>query len=175
MRGFKIAFSGWPLPGTVGMALSIIGSRIGELTNLVEATQSRGNGSFVASILVLDAGRLYHAAAPGLPLVYCEAINGAEIGPDRGSCGTAAFCGHPIYVPDIARDVRWDSVPEIRDMALEAGFRACWSVPILASDDVILGTFAIYHREPRAPSPEERALINAAANMAAGIMTNQTR
>src|SRR5579871_6658015 len=114
------------------MALSIAPSRTGELTDLVETIQTRGNGSFVASILILDLGRLYHAAAPGLPLAYCEAINGSEIGPDRGSCGTAAFCGHSIYVSDIARDVRWEKVPEIRDMAVEAGFRACWSVPILA-------------------------------------------
>ena len=140
------------------------------LSELVRRVEARGGGEFVASILRLDDGRLYHETAPGLPPRYCRAIDGAEAGPKMGSCGTAAYCGHPIYVPDIANDVLWAPLPEIRDMALDGGFRACWSVPVMGSDRRVLGTFAIYHREPRGPTAAERRLIAEAAQEASALL-----
>ena len=139
------------------------------LTDLVRSVDARGNRSSAASIQLLHNGRLYHEAAPGLPAAYCEAIDGMKIGPRTASCGTAAFCAHPIYVPDIAADVLWAPWPELADMAVEAGFRACWSVPIVDAGRRVLGTFAIYHREPRGPTAAERRLIAEAAQAAAAL------
>jgi GAF domain-containing protein len=51
-------------------------------------------------------------------------------------------------------------------MALEAGLRACWSVPIVSGGKV-LGTFGLYHREPRVPTVAERDLIAEATRPAA--------
>ena len=107
----------------------------------------------LTSILLLEDGmRLRHAAAPSLPRSYCDAIDGAEIGPQAGSCGTAAYLGHAVYVSDIATDDLWK---DYRDVALEHGLRSCWSTPILDLDGAILGTFAIYHLTPRNPTPDE--------------------
>ena len=83
-----------------------------------------------------------------------------------GSCGTAAFRGHPIYVSDISTDPLWAPYSNIAKMALEAGLRACWSVPIMSGGKV-LGTFGLYHREPRVPTVAERDLIAQAARPAA--------
>ena len=113
------------------------------LADLVRSTEARGNGSLAASLLLLENGRLCHEAASGLPEAYCEAIDGIKIGPKTASCGTAAFCGHPIYVPDIAEDVLWAPWPELAEMAMQAGFRACWSVPIVDRDRRVLSTFSI--------------------------------
>lgn len=41
-----------------------------------------------------------------------------------------------MIVEDIERDPRWI---EVREPALAAGFRACWSVPILSSAGDLLG------------------------------------
>jgi GAF domain-containing protein len=95
---------------------------------------------------------LRHGAAPNLPREYCDAINGLSIGPVAGSCGTAAYRGRPVYVSDIANDPLWEGY---RDLALVHGLRACWSTPIRNSDDKLLGTFAVYHKRPRSPTPEE--------------------
>src|SRR5436305_6783949 len=141
------------------------------LADLVRSTEARGNGSLAASLLLLENGRLCHEAASGLPEAYCEAIDGIKIGPKTASCGTAAFCGHPIYVPDIAEDVLWAPWPELAEMAMQAGFRACWSVPIVDRDRRVLGTFAIYHREPRGPTAADRRLIAEAAQAAAVLLT----
>src|ERR1700685_245747 len=47
----------------------------------------------LCSVLLLDADgkTLRHGAAPGLPKEYSQAIDGMQIGPCAGSCGTAAF------------------------------------------------------------------------------------
>jgi hypothetical protein len=62
-----------------------------------------------AILLVDGAGqRLRHGAAPSLPADYCRAIDdGVPIGPCAGSCGTAAYLGRAVYVPDIATDPLW--------------------------------------------------------------------
>jgi GAF domain-containing protein len=139
------------------------------LIDLIEAIEARGEHSFVASILVLEGKKLQHAAGPNLPARYRDAINGLEIGPATGSCGTAAFCGHQIYVSDISTDPLWANWSDITNMALEAGLKACWSTPIMSGGKV-LGTFAIYHREPRSPTVVERDLIAEAARSAAALL-----
>jgi signal transduction histidine kinase len=122
-------------------------------------------GGTVSSILLLDpiAGCLRHGAAPSLPAVYTEAIDGLAIGPSTGSCGTAAYSGEPVVVSDIATDPLW---ADYRDLALAHGLRACWSTPIRSSDGRVLGTFAIYYREPRAGTPYERNIVERVTHLA---------
>src|SRR5262249_52883333 len=91
-----------------------------------------------------------------LPDAYNAAIHGIGIGPTVGSCGTAAYTKSPVIVEDIAIDPLWD---DFRDLALTHGLRACWSTPLLASDGRVLGTFAMYYRQPRSPSEDDFQLI----------------
>jgi len=124
------------------------------LSRHLQAVESMADTILLTSILLLDPDkkRLWHAAAPSLPQSYCEAINGVEIGPSAGSCGTAAFERHAIYVTDIATDPLWS---HYRHLALPHGLRACWSTPIHNNRGVLVGTFAIYHLTPRSPTREE--------------------
>jgi len=119
----------------------------------------------ICSILLMDRdGRhLRHGAAPSLPLAYCQALDGAEIGPDAGSCGTAAFTGQTVVVTDIASDLVWRNYSQL---ALAHGLRACWSTPIRYAQGRVLGTFAIYHREPTRPAPDKLLAIERAAHLA---------
>lgn len=119
----------------------------------------------MCSILLLDAdGRhLRHGAAPSLPTDYINAIDGMEIGPSVGSCGTAAHTGRTVIVSDIATDPLW---ADFKELALSHGLRACWSVPILGEGGRVLGTYAMYYQEPRAPQPEELAAYERAAYLA---------
>src|SRR5581483_7814988 len=54
-----------------------------------------------------------------------------------------------------------------RELAAAHGLRACWSTPIFSARREVLGTFAIYLREPREPSAEELAWVDAASHVAA--------
>ena len=127
---------------------------LGALIGIVESTSQTG---VLGSILLLDGKHLRHGAAPSLPQAYCEAIDGAEIGPCAGSCGTAAFRATPVFVSDIAADPLWTN---FRDVALPHGLRACWSTPILTRGRRVLGTFAMYHREPREPTVRDLMLVD---------------
>jgi len=112
----------------------------------------------LASILLMDPNgkQLRHGAAPNLPKTYTEAIDGAFIGPAVGSCGTAAYRAKQVIVSDIAADPLW---ADFRDLALAHSLRACWSTPIFSSEGKVIGTFAMYYREPRSPSPREQETI----------------
>ncbi len=121
----------------------------------------------IASVLLLspDGKRVQHGAAPHLPAAFNQAIDGAPIGPTAGSCGTAAYLRRSVIVTDIETDPLWR---EYRALALPHGLRACWSTPILGSDGRVLGTFALYYREPRTPTAGDIELIGR-ANHVAGI------
>jgi GAF domain-containing protein len=126
------------------------------LTRYLLSVESEADSYILTSILLLDGTHLRHGAAPTLPAAYCAAIDGAEIGPCAGSCGTAAFRARPIYVTDIATDPLW---ADFRDFALPHGLRACWSTPIFDDQKAVLGTFAIYHLTARGPTKDEIAAI----------------
>jgi formate hydrogenlyase transcriptional activator len=50
---------------------------------------------------------------------------------------------------------------------LTHGLKACWSTTILASNDLVLGTFAIYWREPRSPAEQDQKIIEQITHLAA--------
>ncbi len=124
----------------------------------------------LTSVLILsaDGKRLTHGAAPSLPRQYREAIDGSEIGPSAGSCGTAAYLGRPVYVTDIATDPLWAAY---RDLALPHGLRACWSTPVRQSGGEVMGTFAIYHRSLTGPTADELRLIEVITDNVAQAIT----
>ena len=118
----------------------------------------------LCSVLLLqpDGKHLRHGAGPSLPDEYNRAIDDLEIGPSVGSCGTAAFRKRPVIVSDIATDPLWEGP---REFALSFGLRACWSQPIISDAGVVLGTIAMYYREPRKPTPREFGLLQPSAGL----------
>jgi signal transduction protein with GAF and PtsI domain len=137
------------------------------LTRGLQAVEAAADTDMLTSILLLEGNRLWHGAAPNLPRSYCMAIDGGEIGPSAGSCGTAAYCRHPIYVADVAKDPLWI---DYRHLALEHGLQACWSTPIMDQAGAVLGTFAIYHLTARGPTRDEvRAIRTITEHVARAI------
>lgn len=137
------------------------------LTEIVQMISSPGG--MPCTILLLDAerGTLHHAAAAGMPAEYLQAIDGASIGPTAGSCGAAAFRREPVVVEDIATHPNWAAYKEL---ALRHGLRACWSHPITSGQGAVLGTFAMYHGEPRAPTEDELARVVRATHLATIVL-----
>jgi two-component system cell cycle sensor histidine kinase/response regulator CckA len=127
----------------------------------------------LCSVLLLDATgtTLRHGAAPSLPAEYSKAVDGLQIGPCAGSCGTAAYRKQAVVVSDITTDPLWAN---FRQLAAPYGLRACWSTPIASQDGKILGTFAIYYREPRTPDKQHLRLITHSIHLA-GIAIEHDR
>src|SRR6266581_4285243 len=134
------------------------------LDNLCLLVEEQSSG-VLASILLMDANgkQLRHGAAPHLPKTYTEVIDGAFVGPAVGSCGTAAYRAEQVIVSDIAADPLW---ADFRELALAHSLRACWSTPLFSSEGKVIGTFAMYYREPRSPSPREQDTIRHITHLA---------
>jgi PAS domain S-box-containing protein len=120
----------------------------------------------LASVLLLnpDGIHLNSVAGPSLPQEWTEQMETLPIGPCAGSCGTAAYRGSQVIVSDIAADPLWN-VPEHRAAALKHGLRASWSNPVSSSKGKVLGTFCMYYREPRTPTPQDFGLIELATHL----------
>src|SRR6476646_8185235 len=134
------------------------------LTNLVLLMEGQAEG-LRCSVLLLsrDGIHVEHGAAPNLPEVYVNAVDGAPIGPRAGSCGTAMYTRQPVVVTDMLTDPLW---ADYRDLAKISGLRACWSTPILSSKGEVLGSFAMYRQESRGPRAEEMRLTEVATHLA---------
>ena len=131
------------------------------LTNSIEKLATACH----CTILLLDEDgrRLRKGAGPSLPASYMDIIDGLEIGPEVGACGTAAFLNETIIVEDVATDPKFAVA---KDLVMSYGLRSCWSVPIRDSKRKVLGTFAMYHRTPATPRDFELRLVEAAAHLA---------
>src|ERR1700682_5982360 len=119
----------------------------------------------LASILLIDPnGRcLRRGAGPSFPEAFMAAVDGVEIGPCVGSCGTAAYRKEQVIVSDIATDPLWANY---RELALAYGLRSGWSTPILSSDGNVLGVFGIYGRAPRSPTQQHLHTIKQITHLA---------
>src|SRR6266699_6053443 len=126
----------------------------------------------LCSILLLDSSgkRLWQGAGPSIPKPYAEAIDGFVIGPSVGSCGTAAYHAQQVIVSDIATNPLW---ADFRDVALANSLRACWSTPIISLENRVLGTFAMYYREPRSPAPRQHDVIEQITHLASITIERQ--
>ena len=119
----------------------------------------------VSSVLHVDADGLIHPlGGPSLPAEYSRALDGIAIGPDIGSCGSAAYFGKAVLADNIDTDPRWQP---FKAMPLAAGLKACWSTPIKAKDGRVIGTFAFYFRECRAPSRWHQRIVDACVHLGA--------
>lgn len=111
---------------------------------------------------VEDNGTIYPLAAPSLPGNFSELIQGLMIGPNVGSCGSAAYLGEAVVVTDIEHDPRWTA---FKDYLLPSGFKACWSVPIRNAEGAVFGTFALYFKQKRMPRAREKQLVSASIHL----------
>ncbi len=143
------------------------------LDTLVDVLEEQSDDMLCGICLVSpDGSTLQPISAPSLPEKFREGLaGGVPITASAGSCGTAAFRKQPVIASDIATDPLWE---EFRALALESGLRSCWSTPVFSSDGEVLGTFAIYYREPRDPDPQTSALVEVATRIA-GIAIERTQ
>ena len=146
------------------------GAPMQELLDNVTRSIEAMSPECVCTILLLDEEKrrfLLSASGPSMPPEYMQAVNGLEIGPDVGACGSAAFRNQTVIVEDIATDCRFEAA---KDFVTGMGLRSCWSVPICNFNGVVLGTFAMYRRVPARPQPAELRLVEAGARIAGNVI-----
>ncbi len=139
---------------------------LGQILDWIEYESKSG---ILTSILLYNnkTHQLFTGSAPSLPDRYNKVISGLEAGPVAGSCGTAAYFGKQVIVEDIDTDPLWENY---KMYALPEGLRSCWSTPIITSGGELLGTFAIYYKEPRKPTEHDLQLIDEIVGLTANVI-----
>ncbi|MER3441645.1 MAG: hypothetical protein C4296_09785 [Gemmataceae bacterium] len=147
------------------------GRPLGEVLHLLcTGAETLCSGMKASVLLLTPQGTLVHAAAPSLPEEYRRLVDGIVIGPEVGSCGTAAYWGRPVIVADTYTHPLWK---DFRHLAQRFGLRACWSMPVFAVDGRVLGTFALYHEQVHEPTAEEQRIIERFGRLAGIVIERQ--
>src|SRR5277367_2893748 len=141
------------------------GCSLKEVLNALTAAIERMAPDCYCTVLLLDeeGKRLLEGSGGGLPPAYMQAVSGLEIGPEVGACGSAAFSNETTIIEDIANDHRFGAA---KAFVMSFGLRACWSVPIRDSKQKVLGTFAMYHKQPATPHDRDLRVVEAGAHLA---------
>jgi len=121
------------------------------------------DGKCAISLLDPERHALAFGVAPSLPRHFLAAMDCAPIGIRYGSCAAAAYWGRPVTVADIESDALWEFR---REAARDADLRASWSLPIMASDGNVVGTLALYLRQPGVPQARDHELLSRMAQIA---------
>lgn len=141
------------------------GHPLPEILSTVAQKIEREYPSMHCAFLCIDTQgeNLRIAAAPALPDFFVQALDNVPIGPGSLPCGTVAFTGESIIVPDIGSEPQWSDHAQL---AQSAGFHASWSEPLLDSRGQLVGVLEIYHRQRHQPSRDERELIEMVTDLA---------
>jgi PAS domain S-box-containing protein len=126
--------------------------------------------SYCTIMTLSEEQTVKHIAGRTIDSNFMKAIDGIEIGPVAGSCGTAMYTGKSVFVSDIDNDPLWQPyLPLVQ----QYGYKSCWSVPVKKRIGKIIATFAVYFKANRAPKQEEINLIERATNLIGILIENR--
>ncbi len=131
-----------------------------QLTSLVE----RQDPSLMCAVSVMRDGLLRYEAAPSLPADFMKEIESLPMGPKQCSCGTAAYTRKTVFVSDIATDPLW---AQHQHLAAAHNIHGSWSSPIFSGLGTVIGSFAMFRREPGGPDAVQLDLLEMASRLAA--------
>jgi hypothetical protein len=134
---------------------------------LVRTAMQQTEGDARAAFYIADAdgAALHHVI--GMPQAYAKHVDGFPIGLQSLACGLAVATGRPIITRDVIEEPRWK--PWLW-LAKEFDYRACWSFPVETSAGKMLGSFAMYYKEPREATQRDLDLAATLTRAASLIM-----
>lgn len=136
------------------------------ISTLCEMIESQLPDHNALLILTDGTGETFAPAiSPSLPDPYLQHLSGLEVAPNSGTYGPSAYFCRPQYTYDICKDPNWSM--DHQELAKAAGIRSCWSVPIISSDQRVLGTIAASSPQPRLPDDNSIEVLHRAARIAA--------
>src|SRR6195256_993960 len=129
------------------------------LTALCKFVEDTSSDCYCGIYLIDWRGSKFRiGAVPSLPATFNDPVDGLTVSPQVGPCGVAALTKTQVIATDLESDSLWQS-SAIRPLALAHGLRSHWSTPIYAQEGRVLGTFAIFNREPASPTQIQQDLI----------------
>ncbi len=136
-----------------------------ELVMQVERQMPELSCSILLKVPESNCLRPYVSA--NIPEAWNKLIDSLPIAPHTGACGRAAYLGKRVIVEDMSQD---PLVAPWREQAAQCKLQACWSEPIKSEQGDILGTFALYFKQPQSPKQLEIEVIESLAQLAALVI-----
>lgn len=87
---------------------------------------------------------------------YKNAIKNLKIGANIGSCGAAAYYKKMIICENLDKHPNW---VDFREYIQHEKISACWSIPIINTEDKLYGTFGTYYKKPKSPTEAEIKIL----------------
>src|SRR5262249_17452610 len=117
-----------------------------------------------------EGSQQFHSrASDNLDAAYAEALRAAPLRKDEGVSGRAAEMREPVQVTDMTQPSAYQS--SVRDITIQAGFRAVLSVPLLREDEII-GSLILIRKTPGEFSAEIVELLKTFATQSALAIQN---
>jgi PAS domain S-box-containing protein len=130
------------------------------MTQLIEAEYP---GLLCGVVLVDEGGTYLHSGVgPSLAELMC-ALEGMSIDPPLEPCGTAVYTRRVVIVPHMGSDHRWS--PQCRDLAQRHGLQYCLCTPTFGRQGQVLGSIALYRRQPGDATPADHAIAEVASRL----------
>jgi len=134
----------------------------GQLKAILDALCTLHGASHGLLMLSDGPGPLRLHASKGFSAASLAMIDNLQ--PGFGPCTMAVEKGSRVVVADIETD---PSFSELLPIARSEGIRSANSTPIRHSNNSVLGTITVQHKEPRLPTEREIRLADLAAGIAA--------
>jgi len=152
-EAFQSAMNGAPLATSLEILVRVVVQQFqGECRSAFYISDRKGTG-------------LHHVV--GMSDSYAQRVDGFQISPESLACNLTVATGEPVVTPDVFEEPRWQ--PWIW-LAREYDYRACWSFPVEILSGKLVGSLAMYFREPRAPTPRDYEFAAAITQTAAIII-----
>ena len=126
----------------------------------------------VSSLMIKNVqdGLIYVKAAPSVPQVGWDALNGIKPGPHSGSCGNAIHHGKPQYISNAFTDERGS---EFIKTAEAFNLCSCWSMPVKNEANEAIGSIALSSFEHRSPNSFHKKLLETASSIVSIVLRNE--
>jgi len=151
---------GAPIPQTLELLLEAVEDYVADADTTIRLFDSENQA-------------LHRVAAPSLAQEFISVIDDrlAPVVLDAERAYNARL--ESVVIEDIEHEDRFRELDELRAWALAQGYRAFWSVPIRKpDDDRLLGLLAAYVKVARAPTDDERAIMERVRNIV-GVATDR--
>ncbi|MFL5789641.1 MAG: PAS domain-containing protein, partial [Flavisolibacter sp.] len=122
--------------------------------------------SFTSVIILKDDGTIFPLSSTGLPESFFHSLKGLKP-VKEGSCGTAICTKQTVISENIESDPLWKNC---KDLPLQYGLKACWSLPIISSANNVFGTLAMYFKSVKSPTPIELNILERIRNILRIVM-----
>ncbi len=119
------------------------------LRKIVGFAEAYGGRVAAVHLLAEDGSTLRLAAGPNLPAEFAAAVESVTLGDQGGPWASSVQRREAVLATDLA--------PRLP---------AAWIAPLLAADDTVLGTFALFNSEPDAPDADDARVVRMATDLA---------